>query len=118
VAGELREAGIPFAFYKRQTLFESAEARMITDVLRAILNPDRPNVRHKAFVTPFFDIKEREIAKAGLVMPNHPAMLFLLSLHEDARQGKAPNAAPPGTGIGCVPAPGVLCVHPPRCHQL
>lgn len=88
VATQLREGGIPFAFYKRQTLFEGVEARMILDVLRAILDPSIPTVRHRAFITPFFGMYTLEIAQTGLVMANHPAMLFLFSLHENARQGK------------------------------
>lgn len=88
VAGELRNAGIPFAFYKRQTLFDGMEARSIADVLRAVLDPAKPAVRHKALVTPFFGLDPREIAHAGIVPTGHPAMSFLLSLHEDVRQGQ------------------------------
>ncbi len=87
VAGELRAMGIPYAFYKRQTLFEGPEARMLVDVLQAIVDPTRASVRHKAFVTPFFGLKVQEIAEAGGVAPEHPAMSFLLDLHDAARQG-------------------------------
>jgi len=75
IGGYLREAGVPFAFYKRNGLFQTNEARDIFDVLRAIEDPNDRSRRFKAWTTPFFAISFRDLtalseltASAGLAL--------------------------------------------------
>jgi exodeoxyribonuclease V beta subunit len=62
IGGYLREAGVPFTFYKLDGLFQTDEAQDVLDILRALedLN-DRPR-RRRAWMSPFFALKYREIA--------------------------------------------------------
>ena len=39
IGGYLREAGVPFAFYKQEGLFQTSEAYYVLDVLRAVAEP-------------------------------------------------------------------------------
>lgn len=77
VAGVLREAGIPFAFYRRQTLFDGPEARALLDVLEAVLRPRIGGLRNRAFVTPFFGIDPVALARAGGLERGHLAVSVL-----------------------------------------
>lgn len=72
-AGEyLREAGVPFAFYKQEELFQTSEAGHILDVLRAVAEPHIRSHRLKAWLSPFFDVPLRELALIDEVQPAHP----------------------------------------------
>jgi exodeoxyribonuclease V beta subunit len=72
-AGEyLREAGVPFAFYKQEGLFQTSEAYYILDVLRAAAQPHVRSNRLKAWVSPFFDVPLRELALIDEVPAAHP----------------------------------------------
>ncbi len=53
IGGYLREEGIPFAFYKKDGLFQTTEAYDVLDVLNAIEEPDSQSKRLKAWITPF-----------------------------------------------------------------
>jgi exodeoxyribonuclease V beta subunit len=68
----LREAGVPFAFYKQEGLFQAGEAADILDVLRAIEEPGDRSRRLKAWATPFFAVPLRELANSGDLDPAHP----------------------------------------------
>ncbi len=72
IGNYLREAGVPFAFYKLDELFQTAEATDVLDVLRAIedLN-DRSHLR-RAWMSPFFALKYREVATIDDPPPSHP----------------------------------------------
>ena len=56
VSRALREADIPFAFYKQEGLFQTDEARAIHDVLAAIADPGSDDKRRRAWITPFFAV--------------------------------------------------------------
>jgi exodeoxyribonuclease V beta subunit len=58
----LGEAGLDFAFYKQDKLFETSEAREILDVLRAICAPEDRGLRAKALLTRFFALDLPEVA--------------------------------------------------------
>ncbi|MBU1069503.1 UvrD-helicase domain-containing protein [Myxococcota bacterium] len=88
VSGVLREAGIPFSFYRRQTLFEGPEARGLLDVLEAILRPHHPSLQNRAFVTPFFGMDLVGLAQAGGLPRHHRAVRTLLAWNELARDGE------------------------------
>ena len=68
----LREAGVPFAFYKQEGLFQTSEAGYVLDVLRAVAEPQIRSNRLKAWVSPFFAIPLRELALIDEVAPSHP----------------------------------------------
>ena len=56
VGDALREAGVPFAYFKQEKLFATVEAREVLDVLRAIAEPEDATARGRAFITPFFGL--------------------------------------------------------------
>jgi exodeoxyribonuclease V beta subunit len=72
VGGYLREAGIPYAFYKQEGLFQTSEAGYVLDVLRAVAEPHIRSYRLKAWLSPFFNIPMRELALIDEVVPAHP----------------------------------------------
>jgi exodeoxyribonuclease V beta subunit len=78
MAGYLRDAGVPYAFYKQDGLFQTSEAGHVLDVLRAVAQPYRRSNRLKAWSTPFFGIKMRDLPGLEDVQPSHPLMARLL----------------------------------------
>lgn len=56
VAHYLRKAGLPYAFYKLDGLFETPQAQHILDLLLAIDRPFDESRRLRAWLTPFFDM--------------------------------------------------------------
>jgi exodeoxyribonuclease V beta subunit len=58
----LRAAGIPFAFYKQDNLFQTNQAKDVLDLLRAIAEPDDHTLRACAFLTAFFAIDLPDLA--------------------------------------------------------
>jgi exodeoxyribonuclease V beta subunit len=68
----LREAGVPYAFYKRDGLFRTREAGDILDVLRAIEDPLDRSRRLKAWNTPFFAVPYHQLAGLDGLGPEHP----------------------------------------------
>ncbi|MBF6567731.1 MAG: UvrD-helicase domain-containing protein [Candidatus Binataceae bacterium] len=79
IGGYLRAARVPFAFYKREGLFQTNEAYEIRDVLQAIENPGSQSRRLKAWVSPFFAVPFERLATGMESVPaGHPLneMLF------------------------------------------
>ena len=72
IGGYLREAGVPFAFYKLEGLFQTNEAKEVLAVLRALEEPNDRSRRRRAWMSPFFALKYREIATIGDPPANHP----------------------------------------------
>jgi exodeoxyribonuclease V beta subunit len=58
----LRAAGLPFAFYKEDNLFQTRQARDVLDLLRAIAEPDDRTLRARAFLTAFFALDLADLA--------------------------------------------------------
>ena len=54
VSEALRDAEVPFAFYKQDGLFQTDQAREIHDLLLAIADPADADKRCRAWITPFF----------------------------------------------------------------
>ncbi|MFW5967832.1 MAG: UvrD-helicase domain-containing protein, partial [Persicimonas sp.] len=52
----LARRGIPHAFYRKDGLFQTAEASHIQTLLRAVVDPSERSRRRKAYLTPFFEI--------------------------------------------------------------
>ncbi len=78
IAAHLRAAGVPYAFYKQDGLFQTREAGHVLDVLRAVAEPHRRSNRLKAWSTPFFGVALRDLPALGDVPPSHPLMARLL----------------------------------------
>jgi exodeoxyribonuclease V beta subunit len=68
----LRDAGVPYAFYKREGLFQTREAGDILEVLRAIEDPLDRSRRLKAWNTPFFAVPYDKLAGLDSLGPEHP----------------------------------------------
>jgi exodeoxyribonuclease V beta subunit len=72
IGGHLGEAGVPFAFYKLEGLFQSDEANDVLDVLRALEDLNDRSRRRRAWMTPFFALNYREIATINDPPASHP----------------------------------------------
>ena len=72
IGGYLREQGVPFAFYKKEGLFQTSEAYDVLDVLNAIEEPDSRSKRLKAWVSPFFAVPYPDLFDCGEVEAGHP----------------------------------------------
>ncbi len=87
----LREAGIPYSFYKQTGLWQSNEAMHVETVLRCLSRPaDRSSLR-KALLTCFFRVKPQELVLAPELPPQHPARRLYQSWlgYADNRQWSA-----------------------------
>jgi exodeoxyribonuclease V beta subunit len=58
----LRAAGLPFAFYKKDNLFQTAQAAEVLDLLRAIAEPEDHTLRARALLTAFFALDLADLA--------------------------------------------------------
>ncbi|MGH7781902.1 MAG: UvrD-helicase domain-containing protein [Candidatus Binataceae bacterium] len=87
LAEYLRAEGVPYAFYKREGLFQTDEARDVLDVLRAVAAPNNRSHRLKAWATPFFGVAMRALAKLGELAPSDPLMTRLAQWHGLAKDG-------------------------------
>ena len=63
IAKYLRQAGVPFSFYKQDGLFQTREASYVLDVLRGIDEPGRRSNRLKAWASPFFAVDYADLAR-------------------------------------------------------
>ena len=72
IGGYLREQGVPFAFYKKDGLFQTSEAYDVLDILTAIEEPDSQSKRLKAWISPFFAVPYRDLFDRGEMMEAHP----------------------------------------------
>jgi exodeoxyribonuclease V beta subunit len=63
VGETLRGAGLPFAFYKEDNLFQTSHAKDVLDLLRAIAEPDNPTLRARAYLTAFFALDLADLAQ-------------------------------------------------------
>ncbi len=84
----LREAGVPFAFYKEEGLFQTAEARHLLELLIAIADPYSRSNRLKAWSTPFFAVPFEELSRCRDLPETHPLMATLLDWHVWAGRGE------------------------------
>ncbi|OIP29969.1 MAG: hypothetical protein AUK47_26305 [Deltaproteobacteria bacterium CG2_30_63_29] len=75
----LREARVPYAFYKQDGLMQTDEAADVRDVLAAILDPNDRAARAKAWMTPFFGLTLGELYRLDDVPEEHSLMRRLRS---------------------------------------
>jgi exodeoxyribonuclease V beta subunit len=71
IGSYLREQGIPFAFYKKDGLFQTSEAYDVLNILSAIEEPDSQSKRLKAWVSPFFAVPYRDLFDREEVTAGH-----------------------------------------------
>lgn len=74
IGGHLREAGVPFAFYKQEGLFGTHEASDILDALKGLQEPEKRSCRFKAWTTPFFAVPYASLANMADLPPSHPLL--------------------------------------------
>jgi len=85
LAEYLREADVPFAFFKRDGLFQSEEAREVRDLLVGIAHPDKQRTRLRAWYTPFFGVPLGELHRCRDLPDTHPLISRLYAWHAIAR---------------------------------
>jgi len=85
----LRAAGVPYAFYKREGLFRTPEARDWYAALRAADGPGDRSRRLKAWSTPFFGLGLDRAAEAAEVVDEGHALVDRLDTwHRHGRSGR------------------------------
>ncbi|MCA9554406.1 MAG: UvrD-helicase domain-containing protein [Myxococcales bacterium] len=82
VGRALRRAGVPYAFYKQDGLFQTREAQDIRAVLAAIAEPGHKSRRIHAWRSPFFAAPLEALATASDLPATHPFMERLLAWKE------------------------------------
>jgi exodeoxyribonuclease V beta subunit len=87
LAAELRQWGIPHAFYKQEGLWKTAEAEHVRTLLAAIDDPLDRAARMQAWLTPFFGLTLGELEAMGAPPAHHPllARLFAWKRFGEAR---------------------------------
>ncbi len=88
IGGYLREQGVPFAFYKKEGLFQTSEAYDVLDVLRAIEEPDSQSKRLKAWISPFFAVPYPDLFDCGEITAGHPLLEQLYEWKALVDQGR------------------------------
>lgn len=74
----LRRAGIRFAFFKQEGLFQRPEVAQVLALLRAVADPWDRNMRFQAFLTPFFGHTLEELSAAADLPASHPSVAALV----------------------------------------
>jgi len=69
---ELSQARIPYSFYKKPGLYESAEALHLDVLLSAIADPADESALAKALLTDFFHVPLERLAEYRDLPPDHP----------------------------------------------
>ena len=84
----LRQAGVPFAFYKQDGLFQTREAADILDLLRGIDEPGRRSNRLKAWASPFFAVEYGDLARLDDERNSQPMLERLFEWRALAEAGR------------------------------
>jgi exodeoxyribonuclease V beta subunit len=90
IARFLRNAGLPFAFYKLNGLFQTPQAEHIRDILLAVQNPFDESKRMRAWMTPFFDVPIDQLSACKNLSENDPLVRNLFDWHVLARRRDFP----------------------------
>ncbi|MFW6050068.1 MAG: UvrD-helicase domain-containing protein [Myxococcota bacterium] len=77
VGDALRRHGVPHAFFKQEGLFQTAEARHVRDVLRAVADPGDRARRLRAWLTPFFGVPLADLSRVRDADETHPLVARL-----------------------------------------
>ncbi|MFW5925694.1 MAG: UvrD-helicase domain-containing protein [Myxococcota bacterium] len=77
VGEALRRHGVPHAFFKQEGLLQTAEARHVRDVLRAVADPGDRARRLRAWLTPFFGVRLEDLSEVREAEETHPLVARL-----------------------------------------
>ncbi len=88
IGAYLRQAGVPFAFYKQDGLFQTSEAADILDLLRGIEEPGRRSRRLKAWASPFFAVEYGDLSQLDDERNSHPMLERLFEWRALAEAGR------------------------------
>jgi len=86
ISEALREADVPFAFYKQDGLFQTSEAREVHDLLEAVDDPTDPRKRGRAWITPFFAVPLGDLSDLADLPDSHPLVERLCDWNDLASQ--------------------------------
>ncbi|MEM6955069.1 MAG: UvrD-helicase domain-containing protein [Myxococcota bacterium] len=89
IAAAFDRASVPYVFYKQDGLFETAEARGMLAMLRAVADPHVASAKLRAWMTAFFDVPVESLAAALAAEPDHPWNLRLQRWHRRALRREA-----------------------------
>lgn len=84
----LRAAGIPYAYYKQDGLFQTVEAEHVCDLLAAVDDPGDISRCCHAWLTPFFDCSLEDLAACRELASHHPWRARLLEWHRLSDEGR------------------------------
>jgi exodeoxyribonuclease V beta subunit len=87
ISHALRQAEVPFAFYKQDGLFQTEEARQVCDLLAAIDDPTDHTRRMRAWITPFFAVPLELLPELGDLSDSHPLVERLVRWKDVAEHG-------------------------------
>jgi exodeoxyribonuclease V beta subunit len=82
----LREAGIPYTFYKQPGLWQAPEVVHLEYVLRALARPEETSGFNKALLTRFYRIRPEDLASCEELPYNHAARELFSRWRELAEQ--------------------------------
>jgi exodeoxyribonuclease V beta subunit len=88
IGNVLRAAGIPFAFFKQDGLFQTPEAHDVLAVLRALDRPHDRGRRARALFSAFFGLSLPELATCGDLEAHQPPLRVLDEWHRLAVRGE------------------------------
>jgi len=91
VAAFLRDAGLPFAFYKLNGLFQTPQAEHIRDLLFAVEHPFDESRRLRAWMTPFFGVPIDQLLHCKGLPESDPLVKRLLDWHTLSRRRNFPE---------------------------
>lgn len=84
IGRQLRAAGVPHAFYKQDGLLQTPEAVALHDLLSAVADPDDRSKRLRAFLSPFFELRLRDLPQVLELPATDPLIEKLASWKRDA----------------------------------
>jgi len=83
----LRAAGLRFAFYKEDELFQTSQAKDVLDLLRAIAEPEDHTLRLRALLTAFFALDLPDLANRDRTDAEDPLLHQLCEWRDLALTG-------------------------------
>jgi exodeoxyribonuclease V beta subunit len=82
----LRARGIPYAFFRKDGLFATDEAKDVLDVLTALVTPRDRALRTRALVSPLFAVPVTQLRAARELPSDHPTLRTFERLVELSQQ--------------------------------
>lgn len=83
----LRAAGIHFAFYKEDELFQTSQAKDVLDLVRALAEPEDRTLRARALLTAFFALDLADLASRNRPEAEDPLLRRLFEWRDLALTG-------------------------------